>query len=152
MFFERRGAQYNFSKAAEEGDLRELNKWIKADVNINFSDSHPDGAQLALFVASKNGHNEIVQRLIQAGALVNISINGVTPLMAASSNGHIAIVKQLIKAGAIINLQLMSCQATALTAAAENGHAAVDDVLLRAGADPKIKGQKRWCNRLIGSN
>lgn len=59
---------------------------------------------LPLHEASNHGHLEIVQLLIQAGALVNdrggTSCDGVTPLYDAAANGHLETVQFLLDSGA----------------------------------------------------
>ncbi|KAF8456825.1 ankyrin repeat-containing domain protein, partial [Kalaharituber pfeilii] len=56
---------------------------------------------IALQGASSNGHIEIVNLLLAAGADVNVQGRySDTALQGASSNGHIEIVKLLLAAGA----------------------------------------------------
>jgi ankyrin repeat protein len=51
-----------------------------------------------LYVASQNGHHEVVKVLCEHKALVNkISANGSTPLYVASQNGHTKCVEYLLK-------------------------------------------------------
>ena len=54
-----------------------------------------------LHVASRNAHTEIVRRLIEAGAKVNIKDDdGDTPLLLAARSGSAEVVQLLIEAGA----------------------------------------------------
>ena len=54
-----------------------------------------------LHVASRNGHAEVVRRLISAGANVNVpDDDGDTPLLLAARSGSTVVVKLLIGAGA----------------------------------------------------
>jgi ankyrin repeat protein len=58
-----------------------------------------------LYAAARNGHLEIVQALLKAGASVNKANHlGETPLYIAAENGHVKIVRTLIEAGADVNV------------------------------------------------
>ena len=59
-----------------------------------------------LHVASRNGHTEIVRRLIEAGAKVNIKDDdGDTPLLLAARSGSAEVVQLLIEAGADVTVR-----------------------------------------------
>ena len=61
----------------------------------------PVNGYTALMAAAMVGHLEVVELLLQNGAVVNVySHYGITPLSAASRNGHIAIVETLLRNGA----------------------------------------------------
>lgn len=90
----------------------------------------------ALFIASQNGHVEIVRVLLDGGADTEIATsNAVTPLLVASSNGHAQVVKVLLKANANVE-QVRSIGFTALLSASQFGHSAIVGMLLVSGADP----------------
>ena len=56
-----------------------------------------------LFIASHNGHGEVITALCAAGANPNRLIpDGIAPLFAASEGGHAAAVKALLAAGATV--------------------------------------------------
>ena len=59
----------------------------------------------ALHVASENGHIEVVEILLKAGAVVDCiaSTSQATALIFASQNSNAAITKILIDAGANVN-------------------------------------------------
>ncbi|KAJ9441110.1 putative ankyrin repeat protein R863, partial [Diplonema papillatum] len=60
----------------------------------------------ALYIASENGHSEVVKKLIVAGATVDVQDDyGWTALYIASENGHSEVVKELIAAGAKVDVQ-----------------------------------------------
>lgn len=79
-------------------------KWLVAQesVDVDFINLQSKGLGIsALERAARNGHDEIVNVLVAAGADVNIRRwNGQTPLHAAAENGHEACVRSLIAAGA----------------------------------------------------
>jgi ankyrin repeat protein len=59
------------------------------------------GNAVPLHVASRNAHIEIVRRLIEAGAKVNVKDDGGdTPLLLAARSGSAEVVQLLIEAGA----------------------------------------------------
>jgi ankyrin repeat protein len=56
-----------------------------------------------LFIASHNGHGEVITALCAASANPNRLIpDGIAPLFAASEGGHAAAVKALLAAGATV--------------------------------------------------
>ena len=55
----------------------------------------------ALYIASLNGHIEVVRELIAKGAQIDMQHNsGASALSLASQNGHIEVVRELIAKGA----------------------------------------------------
>jgi ankyrin repeat protein/actin-like ATPase involved in cell morphogenesis len=96
-------------------------------------------AEFPLSVAAQNGHGEVVDFLLKAGADIEVKHQGVfgtrscracTPLRGAAENGHASVVALLLDAGAVIGVE-----DGLLRTVARNGHAAVVSVLLAAGAD-----------------
>ena len=60
----------------------------------------------ALYIASQNGHIEVVRELIAKGAHIDMQENtGESALYIASQNGHIEVVRELIAKGAQIDMQ-----------------------------------------------
>mmetsp|Transcript_70012 Transcript_70012/g.121157 ORF Transcript_70012/g.121157 Transcript_70012/m.121157 type:complete len:322 (+) Transcript_70012:2-967(+) len=88
-----------------------------------------------IFVASQEGHPEIVQILCNARADVNQPARGcVTPLYMAAQNGYIRVVEMLCKAQANLNVTQKE-GATPLCMAAEKGHLQVIRHLVAMRAD-----------------
>ena len=77
-----------------------------------------------LFLASQNGHLEVVLMLLFAGASVDhVFVNlGATALIAAANSGHARVVRALLDHGCDATLQHSSTKGTALHFAAMNGH------------------------------
>jgi ankyrin repeat protein len=90
--------------------------------------------------ASGNGHQQVVQLLLAAGANVNAtSARGFTPLLAASGNGHDKVVQLLLDAGADVDAATgEGC--TSLFTSALNGHLEVVQLLLAASPDLSAAG------------
>ena len=92
----------------------------------------------ALEVAAEGGHALAVERLIGAGAALDLPGSvGKTPLIFAAKNGHDAVVALLLSAGAMVDLPNNN-GATALFCAAEEGHDAVVARLLAGGAEIEL--------------
>ena len=95
----------------------------------------------ALILAARNGHVEIVQALVDAGADIDLqSKSGSTALMFAASKGHTDVVKALLGADADLNAKNNN-KNTALMVAAQNGHVGCVQVLLAAKAHSDLKNE-----------
>jgi ankyrin repeat protein len=123
--------------AAERGDLPTLTKLISSnDVTIDVKDAC---YWTPLMKAALNGHTEVVERLILAGADVNqLDKGGYSSLMLAASNNHPEIIDLLIKAGAEIDLVEQTKGWTALIWAAKQGHREAVERLLQYPVDREI--------------
>ncbi|XP_064387404.1 poly [ADP-ribose] polymerase tankyrase-1-like isoform X5 [Halichondria panicea] len=86
-----------------------------------------------LWLASRNGAEDIVNLLISAGASVHLS-NTLTPLMVACLMGHAGVVELLIAAKADIEGHSLKEDSTPLMLAASKGRSKCVDVLIRNGA------------------
>ena len=108
-----------------------------ADPNI-----HDNDGWTALIVSSQNGHQQVVELLLekQVDPNVQTSKNGTTALIEASQQGHYQVVEILLKNGADPNIHNDE-EVTALSLAILQGHYQVVEVLLKNGADPEIGGR-----------
>ena len=89
----------------------------------------------ALMIAAENGHMNITETLIEAGADVNqVDKLGNTALIVAARKGYLNITETLIEAGADVNL-VSTSGITALMVAAWNEHFSTTKFLIEAGAD-----------------
>ena len=87
--------------------------------------------------AAEAGRNDIVDRLIKAGAIVNYHDNThATPLHRAAEAGHAKTIDRLIQAGADLNAQDWKGR-TPLHRAVEKGSADSTSTLLKHGANPQ---------------
>ncbi len=107
--------------------------------------------QTALMWAAAEGHAEVVEELIKAGAEFRTTLaSGFTPLLFAVREGHIGVVRTLVKAGVDVNQHIdplpawrhpgygarLRPGASPLHVAVENGHFELAASLLELGADP----------------
>ena len=96
---------------------------------------------LLLMIASKNSYGEVVKRLLENGAQVDLQKrDGWSALMIASETGHGDVVKLLLENGAQVNLQKEDGE-SALMIASENGHGEVVRILLENGAQVDLQNQ-----------
>lgn len=99
-----------------------------ADIDDVHLGSNPYGG--ALLAASENGHEKVVQILLDAGVKVNAETNSNTALRVASENGYEKLVQMLLDARA--NPNARGYRGTALSLASEHGYEKVVQVLLDA--------------------
>jgi ankyrin repeat protein len=89
--------------ACKQGHLVVIRSLLRHGVNLVTNDN----GILALSAASFNGHNQIVELLIESGIDVNSRTGPlrVTPLMSAVEGGNLATVQSLLRKGADVNLK-----------------------------------------------
>ena len=93
----------------------------------------------SLFIASQNGHLDVVRLLLQKGADKDkANNNGATPLYIASRRGHLEIVRHLLQEGADKDKGDNNGM-TPLFFASSQGHLDIAKLLLLAGADKERK-------------
>ena len=98
----------------------------------------PDSRKRSLlWIASCEGHEDIVEALLIAGSKLESRTDGCTPLWIASSNGHENIVKVLINAGS--KVEACNGEYTPLGVASSNGHVGVIKILINAKAKLTIR-------------
>lgn len=120
--------------AASNGAL-DVIKVLLADERTNVN-AKTDERVSALFLATIQGHLDVVKALIEAGADVNLRTeDGRTPLHASAYRGHADVTEALLNASAdpsILNADMFS----PLHVACYEGKLDVVKVYLRAGYDP----------------
>ncbi|CAJ1445181.1 unnamed protein product, partial [Effrenium voratum] len=120
-------------RAAERGDLQHVLELLEKPRDPNAIDTNSQRGPL--HNAAANGHQAVVQCLLEAGADTEKADNdGFTPLHLAAQQSHHAVVQCLLDAGADKE-KGMDGGATPLHFAALQGHHAVVQCLLDAGAD-----------------
>lgn len=107
--------------------------------DIDF-DTWCDSRLTALHAACIVGHLSIAKALLRRGALVNLSNQDSTPLIAACSHGNPALANLIIKLTPRHLLDFTTLAGnSAMTVAATSGHTNIIRLLLRAGADPNYQ-------------
>ena len=136
--------------ACREGNLERVRQLIQEGQDVNRGSSDIFGPT-PLMEAAYNGHDQVVQELIRAGADVNgKSYYKQTALHLASCRGHSSVIKTLAEAGANLNVQ-DEWGMTPLMRAAERGLANVVVELIRAGADVSVVSSCEWESVAAGS-
>lgn len=114
--------------AAREGNAETVAALVAYRPRLDYRNLTGDSA---LMLAALQGHEKVVDVLLNAGAPFNHS--GWTPLHYAAFEGRLAVVERLLRAGADLNL-LAPNQSDALMLAARNGHIDVVRKLIEAGS------------------
>ena len=113
-----------------------------AKIGTRLVDSQLDPVLLCL--AAELGNTTIVSSFIRAGARIDASHEGKSPLELAARNGHQAVVESLLSEGAHLQSDSHNQPMTPLLLAAWRGHTGVVELLLRYGADVSQRSKGQW--------
>ncbi len=82
-------------KAAVEGDLEQLEYWLGFDIDLDYQ--HNEVGTTLLIAAAAAGHRPICERLLAAGATLDVRSewDGWTAAQAAGASGHKALAEWL---------------------------------------------------------
>ena len=117
--------------ASQKGDAVAVKRFLDEDEDPN---SENLLGMTPLMLAAINGHDEVIEVLIEYGADVDAqSESGVTALTTSSGRGHTETVRVLLENGANVNL-VNDRKRTALIEATIGNHAETVDLLLASGA------------------
>jgi ankyrin repeat protein len=126
------------ASAAYEGHL-ELVKDILA---LKGAVAHDFNGNQALWVASQNGHKEVVSLLLQKGAKVgHKNFQGATALHAAVDRRHTEIVRLLLESGAPVNIKTEKGKIE-LWFAVDKQHTEIVELLLKYKASPTLSNNE----------
>ncbi|MCP4371747.1 MAG: ankyrin repeat domain-containing protein [Deltaproteobacteria bacterium] len=130
------------SGSMDESDIAEIRKLIDAGADVNVINK--DKAT-PLYIASQEGHTEIVKMLLEAKADVNKGSmdSDLTPLLMATNGGHTEVVQLLLEAGADVKLKLNNSRQefTILSIAKAGGHTRIVKLLKEYGAKEEVEGR-----------
>ena len=117
--------------AAATGNADE---WMKAEVG---ADTVAVCGAIPLLMAAKEGHNDIVEKLLKEGVDVDKASTdiGSTPLIAAVLHGNTSVVEQLLESGADVNKERKSDGYTPVLIASLKGLEDIVNQIITAGAD-----------------
>lgn len=123
---------YDASGTGNDETVKKLLAEEGVDVNVATT-----AGVTPLFIASRQGHTEVVKLLLAEGADVNQATNlGNTPLIIASQEGHPEVVKLLLaKEGILVN-RPNNDGVTPLSIASHLGHSEVVELLLATFMNP----------------
>lgn len=126
-------------EAAKGGDILAVKELIQNGAKVN--DDLDEYRATALYWAAVKGHGEIVELLLEQGAVVDQKNgDGDTVLHAASAFGHKDIVQLLLSKGAAIN-EKRKDGTSALHVAVDRNRKDVVDLLLASGADVNARNR-----------
>ena len=123
--------------AAQVGHLEDVKRFLSKKANPQYQEKLH--RKTALMFASEEGHEEIVDTLLEAKAKVDIQNKfGKNALMYAAFRGHRKIVEKLLKADAMVNMKSYH-GSTALMLALDKRHYDTVSLLLQADSNVTIE-------------
>lgn len=135
--------------AAGRGSLAMVDCLIRWKANVNWQ---TDDKRTPVFAASYDGHANVVQRLVDEGADVNLAADsGWAPLQIAYDSAAVTSVLMSAQTKPDINRVTTSSNNTALYLASRHNFIRVVEILLENGADPDQKCEKEQ-TPLIAAN
>ena len=134
---ENRYKEHEFLASCREGNCPAVKFYLEQgefDSNTKYSSGLTHKEVTGLFVASQNGHTEVVSILVSARANLDWQCSdGASALFVASQNGHTEVVRTLVTAGGDVCRSRHDGTAP-LFMASQNGHAEAVRALVTAGA------------------
>lgn len=125
-------------RACKIGNFNIVEKLFKFKASISHKSKY---GLTSLFVASFQGHSDIVNFLLEQKADQVPAKNGMTPLMAASLKGNLEVAELLLKANKKVNEKDKKGY-TALLYAGKEGNKELAELLIKNGADVNVKTKK----------
>ncbi|CUG13327.1 ankyrin repeat protein, putative, partial [Bodo saltans] len=127
-------------RLCQQGDTMLIQHMLRSGAPVDSSQA--DGCT-GLWLASEQGHVDVVKLLCDHGANVHVAKQpgDVTPLYIAAQNGHTTVVTLLLQHGALPNAA-KATGATPLYIAAQQNFSDIVSALLRAGAGVGIVNQQ----------
>lgn len=128
--------------ASTKGNASEVLKWIKKGGKPNYF-YRPEEQKNSLHVAAENGFLEVVQTLLNHGAVVDCRAgsNQATALILAATNTSVEVVKCLLDAGAHVEVE-NGYGNTALHEACREGRVGIVKLLLEHKANARSINHK----------
>lgn len=132
------GSDKQLMEAARKGDYNQVRRLVENHCGLYSSDW---SGTTALHVAAQNGHKDIVEILLNAGANQDARTKVErTALHLAAQYGHLPVVDMLISYWSDVNAVDM-LKMSPLHWATDKGHVNVVERLLQAGADVSLKSK-----------
>lgn len=117
--------------------LNQLEVIDASSLKNNINQALTQNGCTALYIAARNGHQELVKYLLKHNASVDLAdSDNTTPLYIAAENGHLQVVELLIKHHADVN-KLRSDNNHMLSVTTQNGHLEVLEYLIGYAKDIK---------------